>query len=162
MKAQHKAHTAQPSPTPTPGHTTSEAVGWTIGSLLILSVPLLFIAFWVTVIRYLWKRGTVALLLLGATCLGQSRPDTIANFTARAFDAAQTCYYLHTIPTQREYVLPTQSCAGVAGYDAGFAVGAYVIDRWMARHHHPRLAHLQLVSAGGAGVGIAYSFTHTR
>lgn len=162
MTAKLKAHTAQPSPTPTTGHTTSEAVGWTIGSLLILSVPLLFIAFWVTVIRYLWKRGTVVLLLLCVSGFGQSKPETIANFTARAFDAAQTCYYLHTIPTQREYLLSTQSCAGVAGYDAAYAVGAYVVDRWMSKHGHPRWAHFQLASTAGASIGIAYSFTHTR
>lgn len=59
MTVKHNTHVVHPTPTPAPGHTTGEAVGWTLASLLILSAPLLFVAFWVAVIRFLWKRGTV-------------------------------------------------------------------------------------------------------
>jgi hypothetical protein len=58
MTAKHKAHTVQPTPTPSQAASAGAAVGWALGSVFILSVPLLFIAFWVAVIRWVWKRGT--------------------------------------------------------------------------------------------------------
>jgi len=58
MTSKHKSHTVQHIPTPRANHTTSEAVGWTIASLIILGVPLLCMALAVAVIRYVWKKGS--------------------------------------------------------------------------------------------------------
>lgn len=103
---------------------------------------------------------TLWVLLAVSVAQGQSKVETAFNFRVRAADAAQTCYHLANTPRWHEDWLPTQSCGGVVGISAGWAVGAFTLDRFLIRRGHSRFAHFQTLSGASAGVGITYTFTH--
>lgn len=93
--------------------------------------------------------------------VAQSKTETILNVGLRTADVVQTCYHLKQ-EHWREQWLHTQSCGVVAGESAAFTGGSFLLDRYLIKHGHPRLAHFQLVSAGGAGTGITYTFWPRR
>lgn len=96
-----------------------------------------------------------------------SRPSlpTIANFSLRAADAAQTCWLMAGDPTRREVLWPGigRSCTRLTLLSLGIAGLAWQGDRLLTRHGHPRLGHtLQWISAAGAVQGIVFTSTHGR
>lgn len=102
------------------------------------------------------KLRVLLLLAISATAFSQNKIETVANFGVRAADIAHTCYHMKTVKGWHENWLPTQSCAGVAAIDLGFAGGAFTLDR-LLRNKHPHLAHFQIVSAAGAGIAVMVS-----
>lgn len=82
---------------------------------------------------------------------------TILNVSLRAGDAAGTCILMHQHPGQvHENWQAFDSCRGVALTNATFALGSWLIDWQLRRHHHQRLARWpQLISAAGSGAGLA-------
>lgn len=95
------------------------------------------------------------LLLLPLPCFAQGRLPTIANFTLRSADAAQTC--IHQLNGWHEHFLPSQSCAADAVMIEGIAIGSWSLDHWLIRHNHPHWAQFQWASASGSAFGISYS-----
>ena len=75
---------------------------------------------------------------------------------AGAFDIAQTCYGL--THGARELALPTQNCAGVAGFVAA-GQGEQVLAQWIAhrRGWHRLERIIPYISATSNAIAIGYS-----
>src|SRR2546423_401835 len=62
----------------------------------------------------------------------QNKISFAVTAAIRSFDIAQTCYGL--AHGARELTLPTQSCAGVAGFVAA-GQGGQLLGQWIAHRH---------------------------
>jgi hypothetical protein len=112
-----------------------------------------------------------SLLVFSAAAHAQDSPKfwtkqriaaTSLNFFARSYDAAQTCHGLMYSKGFHENVFPTQSCAGVAMFSAGFAGSALLSERLLYKRH-PRLAHIpQWASFASASMGIIGTHLEVR
>ena len=103
--------------------------------------------------------AAIAFILTCGHCHAQSKAATIANFTLRAADSAQTCVLLHQ-PGGREIFLPIHNCAGIAGYNMAVAGGAWYVDRKLVQHGHPRWAKAQWVAIAFDAAAIGFTTYH--